>query len=294
VRQRPYSGVLLDEVETADAAVDRRSAQEVADDVVARVLARAGYAANGVVHVLMGAIVLAVAAGGDGESDHSGAFRAIAEAPLGFALLWILAVCLLALGLWHGSSAALVRGDGRAATWGMRLSEGGQALAFLVLGVLSASVALGARPQGEQTAQDASRGLLSLPAGPWLLGAVGLGVGIAGISFIAIGVRRGFRKVMTIPDAAVGRAVPILGIVGYVAKGVSLVVVGILLIVAAITVDADAAGGLDGGVHALRGMLLGPLLVGVVGAGLVAYGVFCMARTRYARLDRPMRRSSSR
>ena len=34
------------------------------------------------------------------------------------------------------------------------------------------------------------------------------------------------------------------------------------------------------------------VLVGLVGAGLVAYGIFCGARTRYARLDRPMRRSS--
>jgi hypothetical protein len=252
---------------------------------VARVLARAGYAANGVVHALMGAIVLAVAAGDDAESDHSGAFRAIADVPLGFALLWVLAVTLLALGLWHGSSALLVRGSERA-SWGVRLSEGGQAVAFLTLGVLPAAVALGARPHGERTAQDVSRGVLTLPAGSWLLAAVGLGVGVAGISFIAIGVRRGFRKVMHIPDDAVGRGITLLGVVGYVAKGVALVVVGILLVVAAVTVDADTAGGLDGAVRALRGMLLGPFLVGLVGVGLVAYGAFCIARTKYARLDR--------
>jgi hypothetical protein len=251
---------------------------------VARMLARAGYAATGIVHALMGAIVLAVAAGGDGESDHAGAFRAIAEVPLGFALLWILAVTLLVLGLWHASSAVLARRDTRAATWGRRVSEGGQAIAFLALGAVSASVALGARPYGERTAQDASRGLLALPAGPWLLGAVGLGVGIAGITFVSIGVRRGFRKVMTIPHGPVGRSVTALGVIGYVAKGAALIVVGILLAVAAVTVDAEAAGGLDGAVHALRRMTFGPLLVGLVGVGLIAYGIFCGARTRYARL----------
>ncbi len=266
--------------------------REAREQPAARGVARAGYAANGVVHALMGAIVLAVAAGDDAESDHSGAFRAIAEAPLGFVLLWVLAASLATLGLWHGSTAVLVLGKDRAATWGMRLSEAGQAVAFLVLGVLSASVALGARPRGEQTAREASRGVLALPAGPWLLGAVGLAVGIAGVSFIAIGVRRGFRKVMTIPDGALGRAVTVLGVVGYTAKGLALVVTGVLLVVAAVAVDPDAAGGLDGGVRALRAMPFGPVLVGLVGAGLVAYGIFCGARTRYARLDRPMRRSS--
>ena len=29
----------------------------------------------------------------------------------------------------------------------------------------------------------------------------------------------------------------------------------------------------------------GPLLVGVVGVGFVAYGVFCLFRARFARLD---------
>jgi len=265
---------------------------------VARRIARAGYAADGIVHALMGAVVIAVAVGGGGDSGHSGAFRAIGQVPLGFVLLWVLTGCLLALGLWHGTSAVLVHGPRRRTTWGMRLSEAGQAVAFLAVGGLAAAIALGARPQGERTAQDASRGILSLPGGPWLLGAIGLGVGIAGIAFVAIGVRRGFRKVMTIPDGAIGRTITALGIVGYTAKGVALGVVGTLLVVAAVKLDPGEAGGLDGAVHALRAMPAGPYLVGLVGAGLVAYGVFCGARTRYARMERgtaapPSRRSAA-
>ncbi|WP_460776351.1 DUF1206 domain-containing protein [Microbacterium sp. GXF7504] len=251
----------------------------------ARRVARAGYAATGVVHALIGSIIIAVAAGDEADSGHTGAFRAIAEVPFGFVLLWILTACLAALGLWHASSALVVHGRDRA-TWGIRFSEAGQAVAFLTLGGLAAAIALGARPQSERTAHDASRNLLSLPGGPWLLGAVGLGIGVAGIVFVAIGVRRGFRKVMDLPGGAVGRTVTVLGVVGYTAKGAALLIIAVLLAVAAVTLDPDAAGGLDGAVHALRGMLLGPVLVGLVGAGFVAYGVFCGARTRYARMER--------
>lgn len=266
-----------------NAAAD--AVREARAQPLARRVARAGYAATGVVHALIGAIVIAVAAGDDADSGHTGAFRAIAEAPFGFVLLWVLTACLAMLGLWHASSALVVHGRDRA-TWGIRLSETGQAIAFLTLAGLAAAIALGARPQSERTAHDASRNLLSVPGGPWLLGAVGVGIGIAGVAFIAIGVRRGFRKVMDIPDGAIGRTVTVLGIVGYTAKGVSLLVIAVLLIVAAVRLDPDAAGGLDGAVHALRGMLLGPALVGLVGAGFVAYGVFCGARTRYARMER--------
>lgn len=254
-----------------------------------RVLARAGIAANGLVHVLIGAIVLVVAFGGQGESDQAGAFKAIAGAPLGFAALWILTIALWALAVWHVVEGILARdrdGDakGFAKKWGVRVSEWGQAVVFAALGALSAAVALGARPDGDDTAEGTSRGILSLPGGPFVLGAVGLGVGIGGVVFVVMGVRRSFRDKMSIPSTPIGRSVEILGAVGFVAKGVALIVVGILLLVAAVKVDPDAAGGLDGAIRALLALPYGPILAGIVGCGLIAYGVFCFFRARYARL----------
>ena len=58
---------------------------------------------------------------------------------------------------------------------------------------------------------------------------------------------------------------------------------GLLLVVAAVRTDPDAAGGLDGAVHALLALPSGPWLAGIVGAGLIAYGLFCFFRARYAR-----------
>jgi type IV secretory pathway VirB2 component (pilin) len=89
---------------------------------------------------------------------------------------------------------------------------------------------------------------------------------------------------MSIPSGGLGSGVTVLGVIGFVAKGVALVVVGILLTVAAIKVDPGSAGGLDGAIRALLDVFAGPFLVAVVGAGFIAYGAFCFFRARYARL----------
>lgn len=261
----------------------RRAAREAESAPALRVLARSGFAANGAVHVLIGILVLVVAFGGDGETDQAGAFKTVAAAPLGFALLWVIALALWSLALWHALEAFLARGEA-ARRWGLRASEAGQALVFAALGVIAAAVALGARPDADESAQSASRGLLAVPGGVFLLGAIGLGVAIAGIAFVVMGVRRSFRSKMSIPAGDLGRVVTALGVVGFVAKGIALGVIGVLLIVAAVEVDPDAAGGLDSAVQALLDLPAGPWLAGIVGAGLIAYGVFCGFRARFARL----------
>jgi len=269
-------------------ATPRRAAREIARHPAARIGARAGYAANGVVHALIGAIALVIALGGDGESDQAGAFKAIAAAPLGFAALWVLAIALWALGTWHLAAGVLARGKddvkGFVKKWGQRISEWGQAVIFIALGFIAAAVALGARPDAEGTAEDASRGVLGVPGGPFVLGLVGIGIGIGGVVFVVMGVRRSFRNKMDIPATGLGRVATTLGVVGFIAKGIALAIVGVLLTVAAATTDPSAAGGLDGALQALLGMMLGPTLVAAVGIGFIAYGVFCAFRARYATL----------
>jgi hypothetical protein len=248
------------------------------------VLARGGYAANGVVHVLIGAIVVAIALGGKGESDQAGAFKAIGAAPLGFVALWVLAVLLAALGAWHAANGLIASRSSDVEKWGVRISEWSQALVFLALGAIAASVALGARPNADEAAEEASRGVLNLPGGAWLLGLTGIGIGIGGIAFVLMGVRRSFHSKVAIPASRAGTFITTLGVIGFVAKGVALVVVGILLVIAAARVDPDTAAGLDGAIESLLDVFGGPFLVAVVGAGFIAYGVFCFFRARYARL----------
>ena len=273
-----------------DSAAPKRVAREAEQSTPFRVLARAGYAANGLVHILIGAIALAVAWGDKGATDQSGALMAIADVPFGFVLLWIVAVTLWALGAWQLLEGILTRADSDdapevAGKWGRRLGAWGQAVIFVALGLIAAAVALGAQVDTEQAAENASRGLLSVPGGPVVLVLVGLGIGIGGVVFIVMGLRRSFRSKIDIPEHGIGRGIAGLGLVGFIAKGIALVIVGILLIVASFSSDADTAGGLDGALRALLALDLGPLLVAVVGAGFIAYGIFCLFRARFAHLN---------
>lgn len=259
-------------------------AREAETSTFLRVLARSGYVANGVVNLIIGAIVLVVAFGGDAESDQSGAFKAVASAPLGFIALWVLAAALWGLALWQALEGVLARDANPWKKWGQRISHWGQTVIYSALGLISAAVALGARPDGESSTETASGRLLALPGGTLALGAIGIGIGIGGVSFAVIGVRRGYEKYVDLPDSRYGNAIRTLGVVGYVAKAVALTVVGVLLVVAAVTLEPDIAGGFDGAIRALLELFAGPLLVAVVGIGFAAFGVFCFFRARYARL----------
>ncbi|MEI3849753.1 MULTISPECIES: DUF1206 domain-containing protein [unclassified Microbacterium] len=267
----------------------KQLAREAESNTVFEVMARAGYAANGVIHALIGIIVLVIASGGDGDGDQAGALKAVAGAPAGFVLLWLVAVGLWALAVWRAGQGLLARdwtGDtkGAARKWGRRVAEWGQAAVFAALGAIAAAVALGARPDGEQAAETASQMLLRIWGGSIVLFLIGLGIGIGGIAFIVMGVRRSFRKRIRIPEGKRGRSVTMLGIAGFVAKGVALTIVGVLLVVAAVGTDAEVAGGLDGAVDALLDLFLGPALAWIVGLGLIAYAVFTIARARLARM----------
>jgi hypothetical protein len=270
-------------------AAAKAAATEAESSAVFEALARSGYVASGIVHVLIGVVVLVLAFGGDAEGDQAGAMKAVAGAPLGFVLLWLIAITLWALGLWHLAEGVLARdrsddARGAAKKWGRRAAEWGQALVFVALGAFAGAVAVGARPSAEKAAEAASRVLLDVPGGSIVLAVVGIGVGAAGVSFIVMGVLRSFRSRLDIPDGPRGRAIETAGVVGFTAKGVALVIVGVLLLIAAVRGDAETAGGLDGAIDALLDFALGPFLAGVVGVGFLAYGFFTVYRASLARM----------
>lgn len=263
----------------------RSAARDAEANPAFRVAARAGYVANGILHVLIGGLVLAVGFGATEDTDQTGAFRAVAALPLGAVALGALAVGMVTLGCWHLLQAVAPR---RLSGW-RRLAriaaEAPQGIVFVVIGVISASVALGARPHAEQAAEDASEVVLTLPLGGFVLGAVGVAVTGVGIGFGWMGLRHSFRNKVRLPHGVGGHVLSALGVVGFFAKGVALVIVGVLLVIAAVRIEPDTAGGLDGAVSALIELPAGPFLALLVGLGFLAYGVFTVFRARYARLD---------
>ncbi|MFH5823032.1 DUF1206 domain-containing protein [Georgenia sp. AZ-5] len=69
--------------------------------------------------------------------------------------------------------------------------------------------------------------------------------------------------------------------VGNVARGVSVCVLGGLVLAAAVRHDPDEAGGVDAAFGALLALPLGAVLTGVVTVGLMCFGIFQVATARH-------------
>jgi len=241
-----------------------------------RTVARTGYAVAGLLHVLIGIIAISIGVHADGgQADQSGALRSVAGAPGGIVLLVLMVVGLVALGLWQ-----ILRGV-TAEKWGPRLSAWGQAIGYLFLGGLAISVAAGGGSSGGGTTLTAQ--VLGVPGGVVLIAAVGIGVFAGGVWFVIKGVTKKFLKDLE-PEGRLRGLVETVGVVGHVAKGVALAVLGVLVVVAAVTADPDKAEGLDAAFQALARVPFGEVLVVLVGAGFIFYGVYSGFRARFARL----------
>ncbi|WP_427017458.1 DUF1206 domain-containing protein [Pseudarthrobacter sp. P1] len=251
-----------------------------------RLLARAGYAVNGLLHGVIGIIAIGVAIGaGGGEADQSGALAKLAEVPGGAALLWVIVVGLAALGLWQIVQTIVVVGADQKRKWAHRLGEFGKAVAYFAIAATTFTFARGRPTNAVNATYDFSAGLLAAPGGVILLIVLGIGVlGIGGYFFYK-GAMKKFTDDIVVPSGTAGGVVIMLGVVGYVAKGVALCAVGILFVIAAATLDPSKATGLDGALKALVALPFGAAILVVVGAGLIAYGLYCCARARQARLS---------
>ena len=262
----------------------RRAAASVQESTLLHVIARTGFAVNGLLHVFMGSIAFAVAFGERGTANHDGALAQLSAGPVGGILLWATVFALWGLAFFQFLSAVIVRGTS-ATAWTRRGKPAARSLAYLGLGAIAFRFATGLSPDGSE-AQQISRDLLRIPGGQWDVGAIGLIIGIAGIVFVAMGIRRKFLNDIEPPNALVRRAARVAGVVGYISKGIALFTVGVLFAIAAIRSDAGAAAGLDGALATLRGLPSGNVVLTVVALGFILFGLYCFIRARYEILKR--------
>ncbi len=59
---------------------------------------------------------------------------------------------------------------------------------------------------------------------------------------------------------------------------------GILVVSAALTYDAEKARGLDAALRTLVEQSYGPILLGLVALGIACYGVYCFVQSRYRKV----------
>lgn len=272
---------------TSAAASANQSAKDVAESRPVKIGARVGLFAYGITHLLIGWLALQVAFGGGGgeKTDQGGAFQELAQQPFGRVLLWVLVVGFVATALWRLTQAIWGFGYVSETTKKIRrkVSSGVKVVIFAGLAVLAGQTAAGGGGGGG--GQKATAGLLGLPGGPFLVGAAGLVIVVVGGAKVYAGWKKKFLDDMSLPsDRRAKEVAERTGQVGFIAKGIATALIGVLVLVAAVTFDPAKASGLDAALKGLVAQPFGPYLLGVVALGLIAYGIFCFFDARYHRV----------
>ena len=257
-----------------------RAANKVKGQPVLQVGARVGYAVSGVLHLLIGWIALQVASSASGTSaDQSGALQTLAGNSVGRLTLWLAVVGFLALGLWQLAYGLAARPGPGSSPWAVRAKGISKAVLYLALAWTSFSTAKGHPSSSKAQSADFTATLLQQTGGRLLVGVIGLVViGVGGYHVVKGWTKKFLQDLSEHPGTLATRA----GVVGYIAKGIALTVVGILFVTAAAQNSASKATGLDGALRTLRQQPAGPWLLTVVALGIAAYGVYSFARARHA------------
>jgi hypothetical protein len=282
------------EAERTSSSPARDGAQAAARSTHLRRLASAGLLGYAAIHLLVGWLAWSLAwmqrspaRTGDRATDSSGALALVSESPVGGALLWAIAVGMAGLCVWQ--AAEVLRHHRHLPPPGHRRSAlmqlvktVGTACLYGYLAYSAIRTALG-HGTGSGHEKRTVSGVLSVPGGQVLVLAVAVAVGVIGAYLAQKGVRAQFVGEIELDQfsPALRTIVLRLSQVGFLLKGVALVLVGVVVGWAALTSHPDRGTGLDGALRTIAGEPFGRWLLTAIAVGLAAFAVYCVARARH-------------
>ncbi len=244
-------------------------------------LMRLGYAARGVVYVLVGALAFMAALEGGSTPDSKRALAKLLEQPLGEVMLLLIAAGLFAYAIWRFVDAALdldSKGD-KPSGWAARAAQVISGTLHLLLGATAASLALRKESGGGDRTEHWTAVLMEQPLGRWLVAAVGCIAIVIGVQQCIKAYREKYKAELRYTDTA-ERLDPLIKL-GLVAHGVVIAMVGAFFIWAAWTADPSRAGGLRDALQAVREAEAGQILFAVMALGLIGFSAYCFIAAAY-------------
>jgi hypothetical protein len=252
-------------------------------------LARAGLAARGVVYAVVGILAVKLALGDGGKAtNQQGALQTIAKQPFGKVLLALVAIGLAGYALWRLVRAAIGHGSEEDDDAKERIAGAVSGIAYSALCITAVKLLLGAGGGGGASSRPGKTtgGVLDWPGGRLLVGAVGLV--IVGVAFEQgyKGIKQKFLEHSK--TEAMGpetrRVFTGVGVFGHLSRMVVFLLIGYFLVKAAIDYDPDSAIGLDGALATLGQSSYGPILLGIVAAGLIGFATYSALDARYRKV----------
>jgi hypothetical protein len=251
-------------------------------------LARAGLVARGAIYGIIGVLALEVASGTGGKTtNQTGALAEISQQSGGKILLVLMAIGLFGYAFWRLLRAAVGHGPEQTDDIKERLKGLDSGIAYASLFITCLSILFGSSSSGGSGSPDKTTGgVLGWPGGQVI-------VAIAGLVLIGVGLYQGYEGVrMKFLEKSkteemsenTEKVFTSLGVAGHLARMVVFALIGYFLMKAAIDFDPEKAVSVDGALAALARPSYGPVLLGVVAVGMVAFAAYSVADARYRRV----------
>ena len=250
-------------------------------------LSRAGFVARALIYGIIGILALKLALGHGGKlTNQQGALHTVAHQPFGKLLLTLVAVGLGGYALWRLVRAAVGHGPEGSDSKIDRVAALASGIVYAAMCVLAVEILLGSGGGSAGNAKKTTAGVFGWPHGTLI-------VGTAGAVMIGVGLYQGYRGITKkfLDDSKTAEMSPrarelisFLGTVGHLARMIVFGLVGIFLIKAAVDFNARAAVGLDGALAKIVHRSYGPLALGVVAAGLIAFALYSLSDARYRKI----------
>jgi len=254
------------------------------------VLARVGYATKGAVYAIIGVLAIRVALGtGDGQlTDGEGAVRTIGEQPFGRILLILAGIGLAGYAIWRFVQAVAdpERHGADAKGIGTRVGYAASGVIHASLAVLAFQLASGQGGGGGGGQETWLSKLLALPAGRWIVVAIGAGVAGFAVHQLVKAVRATFMRHLKTGEMSARTRLWArrIGRVGLAARSVVLGIIAWFLVLAGLRSSPGEAKGVGEALRTLAGGPYGVVVLGAVALGLLAYGVYMAVNARYRRI----------
>lgn len=280
-------------------AVLEETTEQLASSPWGQRFARTGMAARGVVFVVLAYLVARIADGALGPANQSpasllGVAQALDKEPGGDIALAVLAAGLVLYAMFslidtvlhhnHESPAAKRWGDRALSAWGFVMYSAFAAYCIDIAVTTPGKPQTGSSEQYQKTRLSAQ--VLRWPGGVFWLGLLGSLVSIMGLFLVVRAARRSFRPRLE-RDRMSPRAwlvANILGTIGYVGRACLFLIVGGCILAAAVKDDPRYGQGVNGAAHVFAGSTAGSVVLGLVAAMLLVYGLYMFVETRYRRV----------
>ncbi|HET9962191.1 MAG TPA: DUF1206 domain-containing protein [Nitrospiraceae bacterium] len=249
-----------------------------------RTLARAGYAARGLIYSVIG-FFAALAAIGSGEAMGSrDALMLLLSSGAGRVLAYALIAGFVFYALWrlvqagfdtdrHGTDA-----KGLAIRGGLLVSG----LIYAGLASYTWSLALGASRQGGGNSGEWAQMLAGFVGGRWIAAGLALALAGVGTAHIVKAVRERYAKYLDADDRAM-KAIHPIAKTGLIARGAVFLVTAFLFATRSFRGGEEAS--LKTALEFVQGLPLGWLLLSLAGIGLIAFAIYSFAEAIYRRIN---------